>query len=74
MQFSKLSVTALFTLLASSALAAPSVVDARNVDAAPREEAYADEIAAGLAKRGFGCPGDEEECHNHVSESCLNPE
>jgi hypothetical protein len=68
MQFSNLSITALFALLATSVVAAPAdSFDVRSADAAPNG-VYADEIAKDMVKRGFGCPGDETACHNHVSE------
>ena len=70
MQFTKLSITALFTILAATAMAAPAPdssapdsVVAR--EAAPEPEAY--DAPVGLEKRGFGCPGNEKKCHNHVS-------
>ncbi|KEZ45844.1 hypothetical protein SAPIO_CDS1668 [Scedosporium apiospermum] len=68
MQFTKLSITALFTILAATAMAAPAPdssapdsVAAR--EAAPEPEAY--DAPVGLEKRGFGCPGNEKKCHNH---------
>jgi hypothetical protein len=70
MQFSKLSITALFTLLATTSVAAPAAdsVDARSAEAAPGQDISADEA---LEKRGFGCP-DDSKCHNHVSRPSLN--
>ena len=72
MQFSKLSVTALFTLLATTSVAAPAPesVDARMAEAAPGQDISGSADAA-LEKRGFGCPVDKK-CHNHVSRPSLN--
>lgn len=68
MQFSKLSIAALSTLLATAAVAAPAPdsVVARSAEAVPGP---AVDAAEALDKRGFGCPGDEKKCHNHVSAS-----
>lgn len=63
MQFSQLSVAALFTLFASVTVAAPAPADAvANVES----RALAEDIAD-VEKRGFGCPGDQQKCHDHVS-------
>ncbi|KAL2202436.1 hypothetical protein CC79DRAFT_1372610 [Sarocladium strictum] len=60
MQFSQLSVAALFTLFASVAIAAPAPADA-----VADVEARAAAEAADIEKRGFGCPGDQQKCHDH---------
>ncbi|KAI6781962.1 uncharacterized protein J7T54_005173 [Emericellopsis cladophorae] len=65
MQLTKLSITALFTLLATTSVAAPAPdsVDARMAEAAPGQDISGSADAA-LEKRGFGCPVDKK-CHNH---------
>nr|A0A084G2W8.2 RecName: Full=Fungal defensin scedosporisin-2; Short=fDEF; Flags: Precursor [Scedosporium apiospermum] len=66
MKFSNISIAALFTILASTAMAAPAADSPDSIVArepAPVEETY--EAPSGLEKRGFGCPGSEKKCHNH---------
>lgn len=77
MQFSKLSVAALFGLLATATAAvaapAPDAAVARSAEPASEPEVYADEDLEVLVKRqGFGCPLNQTKCHNHVSGFYLN--
>jgi hypothetical protein len=72
MKLSNLSIAALFAILASTGMAAPAPDSPDSIVArepAPVEEAY--DAPVGLEKRGFGCPGNEKKCHNHVSVSAL---